>query len=228
MSKCDQKNSNKGFSLVELVIVIAILFILAGIIGLNLIHYIEKGRETIDINNAVLIRDALMQHEYPTLFDGNDVWYTDPKTGEKEHFSRGWVYVDKYEIRCSHASTALAIIDAGLVSVSKEMEGNLRVAEEDGDLWFPPGPDGDYVGKTGINEYVFKNGIKAKARKAWNTYQLDVYLDNGGELYMGASASNTVRVGGHEKDEATAKDFARRVGFDGALITPIGAQNPGN
>ena len=228
MSEHEEKNSNKGFSLVELVIVIAIMAILAGIIGLNVIHYMEKGREAIDVNNAVLIRDALMAHQYPSDYSGRDMEYKDPETNKSEHFLRGWVYVDKYEIRASDPSAALALIEAGIVHVSGKTEVDFIDHEEDEIRWFPSGPDGDYVGRTGIGEYVFKNSIKCKARKAWNTYQLDVYLADSGELYMGASASNTIRVGGHAKDEMTAKDFAKRVGFDGSKVTPIGAQNPTN
>ena len=65
------------------------------------------------------------------------------------------------------------------------------------------------------------------ARNTWNTYQLDVYIDDGGEISLGASASNTQRSGGHEKDEKTASTFAKKLGFSNAKITPIGEQHSG-
>ena len=44
MDKRGKKSTNKGFTLVELIIVIAIMAVLATVIGLRVIRYIEKGR----------------------------------------------------------------------------------------------------------------------------------------------------------------------------------------
>lgn len=46
-----QKN-NKGFSLVELIVVIAIMAVLVGVLAPQLIKYVEKSRESTDIQNA--------------------------------------------------------------------------------------------------------------------------------------------------------------------------------
>lgn len=43
-----KKSDNKGFSLVELIIVIAIMAILVGIVGMQVIPYIEKSRKAKD------------------------------------------------------------------------------------------------------------------------------------------------------------------------------------
>ena len=40
--------------------------------------------------------------------------------------------------------------------------------------------------------------------------------------------TNTQRVGGHEKDEKTARLMAHKLGFYDAKITPIGEQYTGN
>lgn len=45
----NRKQNNKGFSLVELIIVIAIMAILVGIVGTQVIPYIEKSRKAKDI-----------------------------------------------------------------------------------------------------------------------------------------------------------------------------------
>lgn len=225
MIKSIKKNSNKGFTLVELIIVIAILAVLASVISLSVIRYIEKARQAIDINNARLIKGAVTAHAYPSNYGGESVTFTDPDTGESETFRRGWVYVDTTEIRCSDPSTALALIDAGLVHVSDETAIKIAECEDGGPLWFPSGPDGDYIRRSSINEYVFKNKMTVRARNTWNTYQIDVYIDDIGELHLGASASNAIRTNGHAKDPKTASMFAEKLGLDGSRITPIGEQN---
>ncbi|MBR3538422.1 MAG: type II secretion system protein [Eubacterium sp.] len=211
--------------MVELIIIVAIMAILAGTIGLAVIRYIEKARIAQDLHNGSLIKNALSVYPFPSDFQGRDVWYEDPITHEQEHFRRGWVYVDKDEIRCSDQSTALALIYAGLVHVSLATEDQIASNEEDSDRWFPDGPDGDYIRRTAIGEYAFKNSLTVRARTTWNTYQLDVYIDDDGQINLGASASNQTRVEGHSKDEDTAKYFAQSLGFYDAKITPIGEQN---
>ena len=228
MSKSERKQKNNGFTMVELIITIAILAILASVITLSIIRYLEKARESIDINNAVLIRDALTAYTFPPDWQGRPMNYTDPETNQSETFMRGWVYVDRTEIRCSDQSTALALIYSGLVSVSAGFEQRLLDNEEESTRWVPNGPDGDFIRFSGIGEYVFRNRMTVKARKSWNTYQLDVYVDDAGELYLGASASNTLRTETHTKDEATAKLFSKNLGLDGSHITPIGEQFKGN
>lgn len=215
-------NSNKGFSLVELVIIIAILAVLAASVTLAVLRYMEKGRQATDIYHASLIKDALSAYPFPSNYQGTVVDYYDENTGVTERYKRGWVYVDDDEIRCSDASCALAIIQTGLVDVSPETEAMLRENEENPVKWFPSGPDREYVRKTNINEYVFRNGLTVKARRTWNTYQLDVYVDDEGELHLGASASNAIRTNGHARDSQAARIMQRNLGLEGSFETPIG------
>lgn len=53
------KKNNKGFSLVELIIVIAIMAILAGAIAPALIKYIDKSRRSNDVTSAKTIKTAV-------------------------------------------------------------------------------------------------------------------------------------------------------------------------
>ena len=46
-----KKTNNKGFSLVELIIVIAIMAVLIGVLAPQFIKYVEKSKESKDISN---------------------------------------------------------------------------------------------------------------------------------------------------------------------------------
>ncbi len=54
-----RRKNNKGFSLVELIVVIAIMAVLVGVLAPQLIKYVEKSREATDIQNADSIATAL-------------------------------------------------------------------------------------------------------------------------------------------------------------------------
>lgn len=71
-----KKNGKKGFSMIELIIVIAIMAILVALIGTQLIPYLEKSRKTRDFDtlNAVLTaaQSVVTDHEIdPTKSTGN-------------------------------------------------------------------------------------------------------------------------------------------------------------
>ena len=69
------KKNNKGFSLVELIIVIAIMAILAGALAPALIKYIAKSRRSTDVSNAQTIATAV------TNALSVEAAYDDVKTG---------------------------------------------------------------------------------------------------------------------------------------------------
>lgn len=62
--KKSRRLGNAGFSLVELIIVIAIMAILAGALAPALIKYIEKSRKTADVNTAQEIGKAAERASY--------------------------------------------------------------------------------------------------------------------------------------------------------------------
>ena len=54
------KKNNNGFSLVELIIVIAIMAVLVGVLAPQFIKYVEQSRRSRDISTAQEIREACL------------------------------------------------------------------------------------------------------------------------------------------------------------------------
>ena len=54
-----KKMNNKGFSLVELIIVIAIMAVLIGVLAPQFIKYVERSRESTDLQNVEEVKTAV-------------------------------------------------------------------------------------------------------------------------------------------------------------------------
>lgn len=71
-----KKKDNKGFTLVELVIVVAILAILVGILAPQYTKYVEKSRQSADVSNLENIvkgfKVAAADTDYNIIPDGKD------------------------------------------------------------------------------------------------------------------------------------------------------------
>lgn len=58
----EKKLNNKGFSLVELIIVIAIMAVLIGVLAPQYLKYVEKGRASADIDNVDQMISAVVTY----------------------------------------------------------------------------------------------------------------------------------------------------------------------
>lgn len=56
----EKKMNNKGFSLVELIIVVAIMAVLVGVLAPQYMKYVEKSRNSTDRDNAAALESACM------------------------------------------------------------------------------------------------------------------------------------------------------------------------
>lgn len=95
--------NNKGFSLVELIIVIAIMAILIVVLAPQYLKYVERSRNSTDLQNATEIKVAI------------ETWAADPQA--TSHFTTGDTFT--VEIRsgggsCANTVVSNALTDAGL------------------------------------------------------------------------------------------------------------------
>lgn len=80
--------NNKGFSLVELIIVIAIMAVLVVVLAPQYLKYVERSRNATDLQNARAIVTACQ------------VWGADPATGDKS-FAAGTFNIKVNDTGCS-------------------------------------------------------------------------------------------------------------------------------
>lgn len=67
-----KKMNNKGFSLVELIVVIAIMAVLVGVLAPQFIKYVESSRRSTDVSNAQNIQSAVLADIAEGKISGTD------------------------------------------------------------------------------------------------------------------------------------------------------------
>ncbi len=128
----NKKLNNKGFSLVELIIVVAIMAVLVGVLAPQYLKYVERSRESSDLSNIQAMVSAV------------EIYATDPKTAivtDSLKCADGTVTADK----CVEA----ALSDAGITTYPKMTSTkykNWQITFSTGGMTFS-GDDGDELKK---------------------------------------------------------------------------------
>lgn len=78
-----KKMNNKGFSLVELIVVIAIMAVLVGVLAPQFIKYVESSRRSTDVSNAQNIQSAVLADIAEGKITGSGTNQTVTKSGSE-------------------------------------------------------------------------------------------------------------------------------------------------
>ena len=159
-----KKNDNKGFSLVELIIVVAILAILVGLLAPQYLKYVEKSRKSADASNldemvraiqvyAADAEDTLAADTYTITIDKDDeakvevTSSTDAnKTAAEKALTEAVPDWKKTKLKSNKWSNGKDGTDkANVDSISAEIE-----VKDDGGttVKYTPGPLATYINKT--------------------------------------------------------------------------------
>lgn len=103
--------NNKGFSLVELIVVIAIMAVLAGVAAPQVIKYIDQSKEAADASNIAMLENAVQ------MALTNDDAYNDVMSGLGTD--------DSYTVKITNGSTT-AIYTKGSTSVTDNFKSELE------------------------------------------------------------------------------------------------------
>ena len=194
----------KGFTLVEMIVVMAIITALMALIIPTYFDYIERANEAADISNMHNMINAVNRS---FMLDRNDdmfncVWGV--SKGHEENANFGYIYVDNDEVRVSNPIVADILEEQGYIekaSAPDRLRGNVEPS------------------------YYYKKGsrIKCQASRKWCRYQISFQMDDSLDgIWWGVTCANkkstssdsTGKIRQDDYDPVTTADVAERVGVE--------------
>lgn len=187
MNKDSTFKKLKAFTLIEIIVVIAIIGIIAAILVPSFTGYVEKARNMADISNARHISNAL-QFEIAvspdTIINHDNPWDDSPEN--KDH---GYVYVDDNEIRVSNIEIGYILEEEGILKPGRASQFKIRQNKE-------------------VTYSSDKTNVVCKSKRKWQRYQINFVYVNGG-LEFSYNATKTLNT---SKDSHTSDIFSRMLG----------------
>ncbi len=187
-----KKNTLKGFTLIELMVVIGIIAVLSSILVPQFFSHVEEANNVADAEHARNICTMLQARDaiYGDLVPSNPYYNSGKKTTRDNNPDRGYVYVDKNEVRVSSMQVAQILEEGGyIVNAAK---GTKKSGHE-------------YVYGYKKNSQCYAK-IKCKSSKSWDTYQVDFFFDDNGNLAFSYSAKKGTKSA---NDAAATEAFAK-------------------
>lgn len=180
-----KKTSNKGFSLVELIIVIAIMAILAGAIAPALIRYIDKSRKSNDVSSCKTIKTAV-----ETALGNEDIYEVLVSYGGN---AGGYTIIEITPNTNTISSTALSMDGGGIKITGVTVPAGVNLGVDDDDIVAEIGTN---IGeKTPKIKYKKEVTDKASGLGAAITPEsFYAVISKKGTVYVGVGASGKTTV----------------------------------